>query len=301
MIPNEYRELFESDGRIHKIISAPRNYDERRRFARDVRGRHYDVAIAFHANRRSTRWATSARAAVTWSHLHSRTPEKFRGIHAIVGAGVPTSAIERDLNVVRTLGWRGVSPQTEILPSPEARELGLRLLGKRENDRRTVILGIGASRLSKQWPFERLAQLAELLADRDRVIAVYENKSSLIYPDSLKRISRYAQTLQTRSLKELIGVLSLADVYVGNDSGAKHLAAALGSKTLTLFGPESIGEWHGYDSTRHIALRREVVCRNNDPHPPEFAWCGVDTCPFASHACLTTISAQDAYDSLQKL
>ena len=86
--------------------------------------------------------------------------------------------------------------------------------------------------------------------------------------------------------------ISSARVFVGSDSGAKHIACALGVSTVTLFGPESIGEWHCYDETKNKAIQVMVGCRDNDPNPPAFSWCGVTVCPYASHACMALIDPE---------
>jgi hypothetical protein len=59
--------------------------------------------------------------------------------------------------------------------------------------------------------------------------------------------------------------------------------------TVTLFGPESIGEWHFYPKDKHRTLQIPVLCRNEHPARPEYAWCGAATCPLGSHACMNLI------------
>jgi len=55
--------------------------------------------------------------------------------------------------------------------------------------------------------------------------------------ETKKNIAGVAQCLTDLSLTEVVGLLSCADVFVGNDSGITHLAAAMGIKTLSVFGP----------------------------------------------------------------
>lgn len=98
-----------------------------------------------------------------------------------------------------------------------------------------------------------------------------------------------------------MGLLPHADVYVGSDSGIKHLAVSLDVPTVTLFGPESVGEWHGYDRTRHIAMQNRVGCRIENAENPEFAWCGETTCPLASHACMRLFLVEDVLTNVVRL
>jgi heptosyltransferase-3 len=54
---------------------------------------------------------------------------------------------------------------------------------------------------------------------------------------SIKKISSVAKYLTDLSLTAVLGLLSCADGFLGNDSGITHLAAALGVRTLAVFGP----------------------------------------------------------------
>ena len=56
-------------------------------------------------------------------------------------------------------------------------------------------------------------------------------------PRQLIDISNTAVFLARLSLTEVLQILSSADVFVGNDSGITHLAAAIGTETIALFGP----------------------------------------------------------------
>ena len=54
---------------------------------------------------------------------------------------------------------------------------------------------------------------------------------------TIRNINRVARCLTDLSLTQVLGLLSCADGFVGNDSGITHLAAGLGVKTLAVFGP----------------------------------------------------------------
>ena len=54
---------------------------------------------------------------------------------------------------------------------------------------------------------------------------------------TIKKINSVAKCLTDLSLTQVLGLLSCADAFLGNDSGITHLAAALGVRTLAVFGP----------------------------------------------------------------
>jgi ADP-heptose:LPS heptosyltransferase len=77
------------------------------------------------------------------------------------------------------------------------------------------------------------------------------------------------KVLDALPLRQLAAILSHARVCVANDSGPMHIAVAVGTKTIGIFGPGEENIWFPYDSSAgHIALRRDVWC-----HP-----CNLDFC-----------------------
>ena len=109
------------------------------------------------------------------------------------------------------------------------------------------------------------------------------------------------KVFETPALSDALGLMGLARGFVGSDSGLKHMAAALNVPTLTLFGPESMGEWHCYDSDIHRTIQRTVPCRFHDRETPEFAWCGESVCPLGSHACMNLISVDEVKEEIRLL
>jgi ADP-heptose:LPS heptosyltransferase len=294
-LPAEYDAILRDDPRITRRILLRRDFFD---VIRQLRSEKFDVALNFHAGSETRRILKFVRAKEKLIHHHARAGKPNFSSPKIPNVGVPVSAIERDLNVVRALGWKGPSPSPRIFLSEERKNLGRKILEENGlSARALIILAPGASRPSKQWPFDRWALLAERLSPSANIVVVTENLSSLRqYGPLLERIKKCGRLIETRALEDLMGVLSQAQLFIGSDSGAKHLSAALGVRTITLFGPESVGEWHGYDPSLHRPLQSKVLCRTNDPLPEEFAWCGVEICPYSSHACLSQITV----DQVQK-
>ena len=296
-LPFPYLSLFQNDPRFSKRFALQREWRKIFALAYQLRKRRYDLILNFHANERSAALALLAGGKKRIIHHHSRKTRRFFSDTKVVNLGIPMAARDRDLNVVRSLGWEGAIPKTEILISPEIIERGRLALVRdfpNSGERLPLVLfGPGASRPAKQWPLESYAKLAELLKGRARMGVLYESErlfAGKAY--ERQRLSQSALFLETPTLTSVMGYLSHAACYVGSDSGIKHLACALGISTLTLFGPESMGEWHFYDET-HTALQRRVGCRFHDPDPPEFAWCGETICPLASHACMQSLEPEE--------
>jgi len=111
-----------------------------------------------------------------------------------------------------------------------------------------IAVNVNASELSleRRWPKANFVALMDALArhtavrmvligsadERDYVDAVYNELSPSARSHSLNLAGR-------QTLDEMIGLLSLSDACISNDSGPLHIAAALGIRTVSFFGPES--------------------------------------------------------------
>jgi len=92
-------------------------------------------------------------------------------------------------------------------------------------------------------------------------------------------------------LAQLAALLARCDLYVGNDSGVTHLAAAVGARTLVIFGPSDERQW-APRGPRVSILRRHIACSP----------CGdaaMARCP--QRACLTELPPEDVIHELRKL
>ena len=94
--------------------------------------------------------------------------------------------------------------------------------------------------------------------------------------------------LQT-SLRDLPIELASGKIYIGNDTGIKHLCIALGLKSISFFGPEPPVEWHPYNQNEHpFYYIDNLDCRTQTAH-----FCGLSTCD--SMICLNQISAERVF------
>jgi ADP-heptose:LPS heptosyltransferase len=57
------------------------------------------------------------------------------------------------------------------------------------------------------------------------------------------------------SLKEAIALISLSSLFVGNDSGPMHIAAALGRPLVAIFGPSEVTAWRPWTNSPHRVVR----------------------------------------------
>jgi hypothetical protein len=104
-----------------------------------------------------------------------------------------------------------------------------------------VAIHPGSGSPTKNWPADRFAELARALSpDRPWLLIAGPADANAIAPLAALPGAVLARDLPVRVLAAL---LAQARLYVGNDSGITHLAAAYGAPTLALFGPTEPSQW----------------------------------------------------------
>jgi ADP-heptose:LPS heptosyltransferase len=277
----------------------------------EIRRERFDHLFLLHASPSSRwlSWLAGARA----SHFHpqNRKTEAAYGKHP--------NALEWDAFCFRSVfGDRILLPSKDPVIHLSAEE---KSEGRGYWERfgaepgRVVFLGLGASRATKRWLPRHFARLAELLRDRQDLIPAFVTGPGEEEEDFAGRVLNELRAKGLRpmdgsgkgefvhgaglGLRELAGALSVVRAYVGNDSGPKHMAVAVGVPTITLFGPEDPVEWHPYSRERHrVHFLEGLACRRED----HGRWCGIPSCEEESgeqHRCMRDLDPLDVFRSLE--
>lgn len=146
----------------------------------------------------------------------------------------------------------------------------------KSDKRKRVLFHPGTSRLAilkglnKTWPAENWCKLAEILEkepDLDVILAGGPDDKEAIEQISaqLKPYSRAISTYgQTRSLKDLVGLIDICDLTVCVDSAPMHLAIALDKPTVALFGPTNEAVLVPPAVEHFVVLRKEKLSANGE-------------------------------------
>ena len=165
-----------------------------------------------------------------------------------------------------------------------------------------IIMGVVATRKTKMWPLENYLELATLIQrnfPQYKIVIplsksledkkIKENLLNLGLPDNLSIVEW--------ELSSLARAFMQAAFYIGNDTGLKHLAVAVGIKTYTFFGPEPANEWHPYDLLIHPYFYLEdLPCRTRTHH-----YCGLSVCDLneGNMHCLKTFKPENVFSEIK--
>ncbi len=106
-----------------------------------------------------------------------------------------------------------------------------------------LVVHPGAGGRRKVWPGERTAELVELLIEKSWRPMLLLGPAEDEYIDWTASHLPSVPILREENLVTLAAVLSLVDLYIGFDSGVSHLAAAVGTRSLVIFGPTDPAVW----------------------------------------------------------
>jgi lipopolysaccharide heptosyltransferase II len=192
--------------------------------------------------------------------------------HQVRDDGTPKTAIQFHDQYLRTIGVvpTGTPPLLAVTPAERQEALvrfgvsGRGASGITEGGRgRLVVMHAGATWPSKQWGAEQYAALAMMLARTAgvRVLLTGGPRDRDVLAEVERRSQQAARQAGPLALRGLAALLAVADAFVGNDGGPMHMAAAVGTPTVGLFGPGEEQIWFPYTGALgHRALREDVPC-----------------------------------------
>ena len=127
------------------------------------------------------------------------------------------------------------------------------------NSNPVLAIAPGSGAREKNWPlisFEAIARWWRERVDGDVIVVsgpVEEERGGY------ESLCRNAVVIRGTTLARLAATIARCNLYVGNDSGISHIAAALGVPTAAIFGPSSVNQW-APRGTSVLVLRHQVPC-----------------------------------------
>jgi lipopolysaccharide heptosyltransferase II len=275
---------------------------EQTRVAFLLRRREFDLVIDLFGNPRS-----ALLTYLTGAGVRVGPDRRGRGrlyTMRVRDDGKPKSAIAFHGQYLQAAGVPAAGTRTEIFLSADERQQGGRELAKAlgisgEELTTVPVVGLhpGATWPAKKWSAERFSELA--LRIRTQLGAHVILTAGSREGDDIHTVRAGSlptlPVLKALPLRSLAAVLAACSVYVSNDAGPMHIAAALGTPTIGLFGPGEENIWFPYAaSDGHIALRRDVSC-----HP-----CHLNVCNRPGEGymeCMQLLTVEEIFRQIERL
>ena len=151
-----------------------------------------------------------------------------------------------------------------------------------------VALGVGSTNSrAKRWPAERFARLADRLATEINsnivLVGSAEDRSVSTLVSGLTNCSPVDLCGKT-TVSEAAAILASSDLLISNDMGLAHLAPAVGTPTIVIFGPTN------ENTTRPFSAKADIIRKVVECSP-----CMLRDCPI-DHRCMTGVTVDDVFD-----
>jgi ADP-heptose:LPS heptosyltransferase len=167
---------------------------------------------------------------------------------------------ERNFDIIRHLGI-DTDDRSEVMALTSQEQVNARhLLSQHGIGEKEVVVAIhpGAGKPHNRWPVEKFAELANALHRQFevRIVISWGAKEKDLGLELRRQLTFNPIVLSGLSLRQLAAVLSLVDIFVCNDTGVMHLAAAVDTPLVAIFGPTNPAEWKPLGK-KFVAVRGE--------------------------------------------
>jgi ADP-heptose:LPS heptosyltransferase len=239
-------------------LDGRRDRGDLEEFLERVRAEKFDLAVNLHGRGPiSTRLVARFGARRVAGFVNEESPA--------LDVEVPWDAEAHEsrklLLLAEKAGGVPAGPEPELRIRAEDDERAHSLLPLPLRSRPLAIVHPGASIPEKRWPEKGFGRVSEGLVRRGYAVAVTGStgEKELTYQVSDKATGSLDLGGKT-DLSTLIALVARANVVVSNDTGPAHLAYALRTPSVTLFGPTTdIERWGPLDRKLHTVLRRDLI------------------------------------------
>ncbi|HEX5083512.1 MAG TPA: glycosyltransferase family 9 protein [Blastocatellia bacterium] len=306
LVEATYADLYAADPQI-EVIPLPRSGKDRRSsFAarlnviRAIRRHNFAAVVNLHGG------PTSAQLTFLSGARHRVGARHFRGGYAYNLRIPPAEETlgRKDLHTVeyqfgqfKWLGLPGAEPEpTRLYVAPQFRESAFAALRESGVDPEKPYAALAPTNefYTKRWAPERFAAVAEALITRGFQIVMTgaptaEQRAQLA--ETQAAIKHQLPCLSSLSIGELVAVIADAKIFIGNDSGPAHIAAAVKTPLVALFGPASAVRWSPWRAP-------SVLVQNYFPCNP----CSMYTCEaFDEPECIRSITVGQVMKAIDRL
>ena len=287
----EFASLVRCFADVDNVLIFPRHHVLRdlRASVRELRAREYDLVVDLHGLFKSGIVARLARGKRKIAPSYAREGSSMFFRERAGRFNRTRHAVEQAFDTLDYLGLKRPSGQfrAALRPLDGPTNTAIPVFS---NESRTIAFAPVSRWPSKDWPAARYGELASILlkCDPSLRIAIVGGKTDIPVGDTIVSAAEAADTKRIfnlcgkTSIAESLALLAKCDLLIANDTGPVHMAAAVGTRCLVIFGPTR-PDWTGPYGEGHRIIMRNLTCQP----------CLKHRCPRGDHACMESITAAE--------
>ena len=267
MVEGRSADLLRGHQALDEIINVPRGWLKSPAFVWRLRSQlrrpRYDVTIDMQGLTKSALVAriAGAKRRIGFSGWEGR--ELSTWLNNELVAATKTHVIDRNLELLRPLGILAPAvrfdlPETTADRTTAERAIAERITVERPLRHGFAVINPGAGWPSKLWPRDRFAAVARYLGEREATpsLVVWAGPQERGWAEEIVAgADGHARLAPPTTLTELAAIVRRARLFIASDTGPLHLAAAVGTPCVGLYGPVS-AERNGPYGPQHVALQK---------------------------------------------
>jgi len=279
---------------VDHIAILPRgNWAQQIQFFQGIRSRHFDCVIDLTDGDRSAllTFLSGARLRIGFNH-----EGRWRGkaySWCVNGQYGTTHMLNYHARALIPLGIEPRVCSPEIVLTDQERQSVDRLLTRYAlHNKKWVMLHPAARYWFKAWAPQRFAEVGDaLIRDGYHVVVVgSESEQELVNQVMHSAQQTFVSLVGQTTLRELAGLMQHCRLFVGNDAGPMHMAAAVGCPVLALFGPTDPAVW-GPWGTHCQTIYKGLDCRE----------CFHPGCQRGEASCMNLIGVGEVLQAARRL
>ena len=205
---------------------------------------------------------------------------------------------DKELNTHQVIRYNDfINNSLQLTTTPDKLKIYTKNNIEKNDDLPTLGLNPGATYGSaKRWYPEEFAKVAIELSKKYNIV-IFGGPSETDIAFDIEKILiengvlNYNNLAGKTTVDELIEDISKLDLFITNDSGPMHLAAAFQVPTIAIFGPTRYKETNQWMNQKATIIRKELDCSP----------CMKRVCPLGHHDCMKLISSKDVLGAVDQL
>jgi lipopolysaccharide heptosyltransferase I len=255
-------QLLQDHASLDQVITLPRGWLKSPsglwQLRRTLHNLHFDIAVEAQGLTKAAilAWLSGARRRIGFGRPWGREFSRWINTETVDTPG--PHVVQRNLQLLRPLDITSPTVQFLVPERNEDRQAAETIIQSATLDRDFAILNVGAGWPSKLWPADRFARVAAHLGTTWNLpsLVVWASPQE---KESAERVvagsNSHGRMSPKTSLAELASLSRRARLFIGSDTGPLHLAAAVGTPCIGLYGPWP-AKVHGPFGPQHIALQK---------------------------------------------
>lgn len=247
---------------LDELISLDKKMGIRRyvSFLMNLRRRNYDIVLDYLGNPRTALISLITGAPHRLGYDYRI--RKYCYTQVVKRNREPVYAVDFKMDLVKPLQIKSQGMELTLVIPSEAWKRPREFIEGLPHEGPLIVFSPVSRRQYKRWPLERYSRLADSLVEKykARIVLIWGPGEEEIVGTFTANMKNQCFVAPRTTIMEMAGIIALSDLFIGNDNGPKHMAVAVGTPTVTIFGPTDPRAWTPPNNPQHVAVKKDPGC-----------------------------------------